>query len=292
MANSRLAHPANVAGTFYVDTTCIDCPTCRQIAPATFGDAPEQAVVVRQPGTVEERTRALMALVSCPAGSIGARSSIDANLAFANLPEPLTEDVYACGFASRNSYGAHSYFIRRSGGNVLVDSPRFAKPLVKKLERLGGIRTMLLTHQDDVADHKLFQRHFNCERILHEAEAMDSLENIERRLAGEGPWELAPDLKIIGTPGHTRGHVVLLYRGTFLFTGDHLFWRTEVGGLDTSHRYNQYSWEAQIKSVEKLLNETFTWILPGHGYRHHASEEAMREEVAKAIGRMRRGPNP
>jgi len=29
------------------------------------------------------------------------------------------------------------------------------------------------------------------------------------------------DLLVIPTPGHTRGHVVFLYRKKFLFTGDH-----------------------------------------------------------------------
>jgi len=37
MADPKLAHPANVPGEFFVDTNCINCPTCRQIAPAIFG---------------------------------------------------------------------------------------------------------------------------------------------------------------------------------------------------------------------------------------------------------------
>lgn len=69
MANASLAHPANVPGDFFVDTTCIDCPTCRQIAPSTFGDAHNQAVVSRQPASENDRLRTFMALVSCPQGS-------------------------------------------------------------------------------------------------------------------------------------------------------------------------------------------------------------------------------
>jgi hypothetical protein len=35
----------------------------------------------------------------------------------------------------------------------MVDSPRFFEPLAKKIEAMGGIKYMYLTHVDDVADH-------------------------------------------------------------------------------------------------------------------------------------------
>ena len=35
----------NAPGEFYVDSSCIDCDTCRTLAPDTFGDAPGQARV-------------------------------------------------------------------------------------------------------------------------------------------------------------------------------------------------------------------------------------------------------
>jgi hypothetical protein len=37
MADPAHRLPENVEGSFFVDSTCIDCDTCRQIAPATFG---------------------------------------------------------------------------------------------------------------------------------------------------------------------------------------------------------------------------------------------------------------
>jgi hypothetical protein len=61
------------------------------------------------------------------------------------------KDVYFCGFTSESSYGAWSYLIAlrdEAGGNVLVDSPRFAAPHVRRIKELGGVRTMFLTHQD------------------------------------------------------------------------------------------------------------------------------------------------
>ena len=285
MADPKRAHEANVPGDLFVDSTCIDCPICREAAPAIFGDGPDQAIVVRQPSTPDERLRAAVALVSCPAGSIGSRTGIDVEAAIERLPEPIADGVHWCGFASKRSYGAQSYFIRRDGGNVLVDSPRFAGPLARKLEALGGVRFIVLTHQDDVADHERFRRAFCAERILHASEARGPLASVERKLEGSGPWALAPDLEILATPGHTRGHTTLLYRDEYLFTGDHLY--ADDGRLSASRRFNWYSWEEQLRSIEKLLDRSFTWVLPGHGSRFHASREAMREELRACLSRLR-----
>src|SRR5512141_2378340 len=110
MANVALADPANAPGDFFVDRNCISCPTCRQVAPTVFGDGPSQPVVVRQPMSSADELAALMALVSCPAGSIGTRAQRDFAAAISALPQRLDDDVYYCGFASLDSFGAHSYF--------------------------------------------------------------------------------------------------------------------------------------------------------------------------------------
>ncbi len=39
----------NVSGDFFVDSTCIDCDACRQIAPAVFSQAAETSYVSYQP---------------------------------------------------------------------------------------------------------------------------------------------------------------------------------------------------------------------------------------------------
>ena len=285
MADENRAHKANCPGDFFVDTTCIDCPICRQVAPGVFGDGPDQAVVHRQPSTSTEVLRASMALVSCPAGSIGSRAPVDVRAAIEALPERIAGNVYWCGFASSDSYGAQSYLITREDGNVLVDSPRFTSALVRKLESMGGVRYMYLTHQDDVADHEKYRRHFGAEGVIHESDAPDSLKAIERKLSGAGPWSLGSDLRIIGTPGHTRGHTVLLHGEEFLFTGDHLF--ADEGRLVASRRFNWHSWDEQIRSIDKLADEPFTWILPGHGYRFHAARDRMREEIRALLARLR-----
>ena len=49
MANPRKRVPENVAGDFFVDSTCIDCDACRQIAPSVFGEAAATSFVKAQP---------------------------------------------------------------------------------------------------------------------------------------------------------------------------------------------------------------------------------------------------
>jgi glyoxylase-like metal-dependent hydrolase (beta-lactamase superfamily II) len=121
------------------------------------------------------------------------------------------------------------YLITRPEGNILVDSPRYAKTLVRRIEEMGGISTLWFSHRDDVADHQKFHEHFGCKRIIHRADASGI--PAEQFLEGEDPVSLDNDLIAIPVPGHTRGHVVLLYRNKFLFTGDHLAWSDNRGGL-------------------------------------------------------------
>jgi glyoxylase-like metal-dependent hydrolase (beta-lactamase superfamily II)/ferredoxin len=288
MASPSLRLSDNVPGPFYVDSTCIDCDTCRRVAPQAFAQGDGHSFVAAQPADGEAQRRALMALVACPTSSIGTEPRIDARPGAAAFPERVDENVFFCGYTSESSFGAWSYFGERDGGNLLVDSPRAAGPLLAELERRGGVATMFLTHRDDVADHAAFRRKFSCERVLHEADVSRGTAEIERVLKGTTPVALGEDLLAIPTPGHTRGHAVLLYRNRFLFTGDHLAWSRRRKGLVAFRDACWYSWEEQTKSMERLLDYSFEWVLPGHGGWHHAdSPAAMRRELERCVRWMK-----
>jgi glyoxylase-like metal-dependent hydrolase (beta-lactamase superfamily II)/ferredoxin len=281
MANPKQAYPENVPGNFFVDDTCIDCDLCRQIAPSVFKEEWDHSIVSHQPENAMEAHRAAMALVACPTASIGAREKIDAAATEAAFPESIEEDVYFCGYASRNSYGASSYLIVRPQGNVLIDSPRYAQTLVRRIEELGGVSLMLFTHQDDVADHEKFHQHFGCTRVIHRADGRAV--HAERLLDGDEPAALDNDLVAIPVPGHTRGHVVFLYRNKFLFTGDHLAWSDNRGGLIAFRDVAWYSWPEQTRSMKRLLAYDFEWVLPGHGRRAHRAPDLMRKNLTECI---------
>jgi glyoxylase-like metal-dependent hydrolase (beta-lactamase superfamily II)/ferredoxin len=286
--SKRLAE--NVAGDFYVDSSCIDCDACRQIAPATFRDHGDQSSVFHQPETDAEITRSLAALVACPTASIGTSRKYDANVSAEFFPELLAENVYYCGYNSEASFGAWSYLIVRpdaEGGNVLVDSPRFVNRLVKKIDALGGVSTMFLSHVDDIADHARFRERFSCERVMH-ARDRASRFGIEQIIEGDEPVRLDGDLTVIPTPGHTRGSQVLLYKNKFLFTGDHLAWSPARATLTAFRSACWYSWDEQIASMERLLDYSFEWVLPGHGRIHQDTPAAMHTHLTRCVEWMKR----
>ena len=279
MARRELAVAENVPGELFVDETCIECDTCRELAPDVFGSLESgQSFVQRQPADDATWRRALHAVVSCPTASIGADRS--AREAARDLPVHLDGPVHRCGYSSEASYGAQSYLVQRSTGNLLIDSPRFAAPLVRRLEEMGGVSRMFLTHRDDVADQARFRERFGCERIIHRDDAV-----IDAEVLLEGDRELGPGLQVIHLPGHTRGSCALLVDETWLFTGDHL-WAWE-GRLEMGRSVSWYSWTEQKKSLRKLLDYRFEWVLPGHGRSLHLPGDEMRVAVNDLVARLR-----
>ena len=289
MAQIAQRLPQNAEGDFFVDASCIDCDACRQIAPAVFREQRDQSIVYQQPRTPDELQRALMALVACPTASIGTVSRRNARAGVQAFPTPIVDDVHFCGFTSESSFGAWSYLIVRpsdAGGNVLVDSPRFAGPLVRRIEEMGGVRLMFLSHRDDIADHAQFAEHFGCPRLMHQGDGAARM-GIERVISGEAPVRLDKDLLLVPTPGHTRGHQVLLYRDTVLFTGDHLSWSPERRTLRAHRNYCWDSWSDQTRSMERLLDYRFEWVLPGHGRIGHAPAQEMHQHLRRCVEWMK-----
>ena len=298
MAQRSKAFPANAPGPFFVDQSCIDCGTCYQFAPQVFQDADGHSQVHHQPADPGESRRALMALLACPTASIGSDARDGMAEALKAFPDPVAEDVSFCGFTSEKSFGAWSYFIQRPAGNLLVDSPRAAPQLLERLEALGGIDLMVLSHRDDVADHAAIAERFHCRRVLHRLDQEGAGLQVESPLEGDEPIALAPDLLFIPTPGHTAGSACLLYRNRFLFTGDHLWWNPRLEMLSASRTYCWHDWPTQLRSLERLLAFDFTWVLPGHGAGFQARDpQAMKAELERALTRLRRldpvaGGNP
>ena len=148
MADPALRVPENAEGSFFVDSSCIDCDTCRQLAPATFADQGDHSYVHTQPRDAAEKRVALQALVACPTASIGASEKSGVSQAVSDFPLELARGVFYCGFNSPKSFGGNSYFVEHPEGNWLIDSPRYVEPLARAFERRGGIRHIFLIWSD------------------------------------------------------------------------------------------------------------------------------------------------
>jgi glyoxylase-like metal-dependent hydrolase (beta-lactamase superfamily II) len=205
-----------------------------------------------------------------------------------HYPRLIEDGVYFCGFASPKSYGARSYLIARPGGNWMTDAPRFAPELADAIEKLGGISRIFLTHRDDVADADLYAQRFGAKLIIHEGDR-DAAPGADVVLHGSAPSWPEDDFAVIPVPGHTRGHCVLLYKDKFLFAGDHLEGDEETGRLGAFRDYCWYDWAEQTRSMERLKEFRFEWVLPGHGGQIRLSREKMQAELAALVERMKAG---
>ena len=285
MANRTKRLASNIEGNFFVDSTCIDCDTCRQLAPTTFVEAGDYSTVFHQPESPTEELAAYQALIACPVGSIGTvqKNSTLFSKAQASFPQPVEGGVYYVGFNSEKSFGANSYFIQHPEGNWLVDSPRYLKHLVQAFEARGGIRYIFLSHEDDVADASRYAKAFGATRIIHRAD-VHALPDAEWGLDGQEAVQAEPEFVCIPVPGHTAGSMVLLYNNRFLFSGDHLWWDRNLQQLGTPENL---VWDAMQleRSVRKLLNFSFEWVLPGHGERIHLPHREMKNAVEHLIQR-------
>ncbi len=285
MANVSKRLETNVEGNFFVDSTCIDCDTCRQLAPTTFIEDDVYSAVFHQPESTIEEFSAYQALIACPVGSIGTiENDLDVySKAQASFPIPLEHDVYYVGFNSEKSFGAHSYFIEHPEGNWLIDSPRYMKQLVQAFEKLGGIRYIFLSHQDDVAEATRYAKQFGATRIIHHADS-SAMPNAEKIITSKDTVQIEPGFSCIPVPGHTAGSMALLYNNRVLFSGDHLWWDRDLQQLGTP---TNLVWnDAQLEqSVKKLLNSSFDWVLPAHGERIHLSASEMKSALNQLVTR-------
>ena len=285
MADQKKRLDSNVVGDFYVDATCINCDTCRQLAPTSFEEVGDFSAVTRQPADERQLHQAYQALLACPVGSIGTEHSDTWRMteAMASYPLHLEGGVYYCGFNSEKSFGANSFFIEHPDGNWLVDSPRYLKHLVAAFEHKGGLAYIFLTHKDDVADAEKYAAHFGAKRIIHRAD-VGAAPDAEWVIEETDSIQLMPQFQVIPVPGHTAGSMALLYKEQFLVTGDHLWWDSRQQMLRAP---SQLVWRKRVllDSIQKLLDYRFEWVLAGHGDRTRLPVDEMRAHLRALVER-------
>jgi glyoxylase-like metal-dependent hydrolase (beta-lactamase superfamily II)/ferredoxin len=296
MARPALRHPDNVPGPWYVDERCIDCGTCREIAPVTFGVSGMQSVVVSQPLGAGEAVGvepvggelgAALAAQACPTQSIGTlERGARPGRAY---PRAVGGDtgVLDLGYCSEDSFGASAWFVDRPQGNLLVDSPRWSPPLVAALEERGGVAQVLLTHRDDVADARRYADHFGARVWIH-ADDAGAAPFATDHIAGLDDTEVAPGVTAVPVPGHTRGSVLYLVDEAVLFTGDSLAWSHDHQALVAFRDACWYSWPAQADSLARFAASAhrFSWVLPGHGARVHRPAGELHDLLVRLVTSM------
>ncbi|WP_437764733.1 MBL fold metallo-hydrolase [Sorangium sp. So ce281] len=274
--------------------------------------------VLRQPRSKEDLMAARTAVAACPFGAITLKPGAaqvrrgDLGSPWRGFPRPIEDHVWVVGQPSIKNFGALSYFIERNGGGVLIDPPKPSEEVFRWLAEHGGVRWLFLTHRDHTNHHAEFASRFpGCRRILGAADVslrenkyMPSTGDVEIKLGNElGPLSLEgqplsreaakeAEIMLLPQPGHTPGSLCLLYRGRFLFTGDHLSYSRFLGQL-VAHRLQCWEdWERQVRSVRYLLAAAeagwlrFAWVLPGHGEWARLPGEGSASETAAELRRV------
>lgn len=286
MAETRRA-PGGAPGDWFVDDRCIDCGASRHVAPGLIVAHEGGSVFSRQPRTAEEQHAAWLAAELCPTRSVRTESRLKAPEGV--YPHELAPGIYLCGYNARASYGAHSYFVKRPEGNILVDSPSFVRKLVRSFEELGGIRTIFLSHRDDVADADQWASHFHADVFIHR-EDRRAAPYATHVVEGAGPaetTEIGPGLRFIPLPGHTAGSAALLVDGGALFTGDSLCWVPDQQRLHAFRNACWYSWPVQKQSLAALAAHEFGQVFSGHGsWSPWLGVQPMREHLLALVAKM------
>jgi len=155
---------------------------------------------------------------------------------------------------------------RRSNRNLLEE-------YLSKVVDFGNIEIVIFTHlhYDHIGNFDLFR---NAKFYASKKEIEDFKENKNNVVLDENIAEIfnaelnelpgtIEGLKIIETPGHTRGSICLWYeKERILFTGDTIFSRKIIGRTD----FPNSSQEEIMKSIVKLLDYNPKLLCPGHDY--------------------------
>lgn len=193
----------------------------------------------------------------------------------------ITDDVYALD----STKGAYTYIIRGKG-IILVDTglkwqgKGILKELAAKNIKLEDIKHIVLTHHDldHIGNAAMLQRLTGAKLWADSKDIPYIKGDIKRpgikRIFSiinkvEMPEEIYAynrdvkigDIQIIPTPGHTPGHVCILYKDV-LFAGDLVKCQKEK-----IEPYPNMNWDEVIlkNSIKSIAHIPFKWVCPAHG---------------------------
>lgn len=157
----------------------------------------------------------------------------------------------------------YTYLIRRDAGNVLLNTKDDITDFEPALASLGGVQHILLGDRHHAGPHAVaFSRRMRAPLTASTIEAK-VLRSAGIEVGAVLPYErtqLAQDLEIIPTPGHTRGAFSYLWtnrKRRYLFIGDTL--------VPEKGRWQMYvtrpNREVMLRTIDELAKLDFDVIL-------------------------------
>lgn len=164
----------------------------------------------------------------------------------------IKENIFQLYF---DEFGSCVYLIKLENRNLLIDtsSEENSKELILDLKQLNiepkDIDIIILTHNhwDHTGNIDLFSN----------AKTYGSKEDFGEKFGDIRKLKIK-ELKIINTPGHSKGSICVLY-GNILFSGDTIF-HNGIGRIDLPGG----SEKEMRESLDKLKQVRFKILCPGH----------------------------
>lgn len=277
---------------FSVDDRCTNCDAARQFAPGLIEEVNGKSEVVRQPGSDAELAMLHAAAFACPTRSIRPTTGrIDP--ALDPFPLALDDTVFHCGHNSPRTASANAFLLKRTSGNLMIDTPRFSTALADRYERLGPVTDVLLTHRDHATHGCQYADRFGARLWIHEGD-LAAAPDADQVIRGLDPVEIAPGVLVHPLPGHTEGSVLVLADDVYCFTGDSFYWSRALDDLEVAESVTWYSISALATSLARVAPQIrFEWVLPGHGDRMRRPADEMAARLADLAERTAKlAPRP
>lgn len=259
---------------WYVDDRCTNCDVARQLAPELIGEVDGRSKILRQPRSEAESDTLYAAAYACPTRSIR-HLPVPLDSARDPFPMRLDDGVYLCGHNSERIAGANAYLLLRPAGTLMIDTPRWSKPLAARYEALGSVTDILLTHRDHAAHGRRYADRFGAHLWIHEGD-LSAAPDADRILRGTDPIEVAEGVIAHPLPGHTEGSVLYVADKRHCFSGDSIYWSRTTGDVEVFESVTWYSITELATSLARSVGRLhFEWLLPGHGDRKRLPAEEM-----------------
>jgi len=194
----------------------------------------------------------------------------------------MKENVYLLD----STKGSFVYLIKGTE-NILIDTglPFVRTGMIKELEHLGirpeEINHILLTHSDmdhignlkylmNLTDAYVWASEEDIPYIYGDIDRPSFKKYLKYIFPADIPKKIKPyipgqninGVEVIPSPGHTPGHVCLLFEDV-LFVGD--LFHNKKGKMEPYPKAWNWNQEKMMESAEKVGGIPFRWMCPAHG---------------------------
>jgi len=170
--------------------------------------------------------------------------------------EPIADNVTLFKLKTHFGIDFPYYLVKHKDGNFLIGCPEeLPKELSTKIDEIGGIDFIFISHRDDVGIACKFRERFNAKIIIHQSEEK-FVEGCEVDISFEKDQSITNSVEVIHTPGHTPGSSCLLFKDYgLLFTGDQICVNKNGEPFVYLEKHSPKEGQISDKDVTNILNK-------------------------------------